>query len=420
MDQGGPIMIRIYGILILLVSALSFANDSTNFMESVVGVYTDLPPHPGHAQGHSFGSGVIIKEDGYILTNYHVIANAYNITVQTNQGLRAQATVVGSAPESDLSILKIDPIPGQPLSPIKVGKSCDVKIGDPVTAVGNPFGFEQTLTQGVVSHVDRNVGLSQRVQSYIQVDAAVNPGNSGGALINKKGELVGIVSGIFGQGVNIGLAFAIPTDMANPVIQQLMSKGYATNGWVGLATQPLTPELKDALDVQNHNGVLISEIVPGSPAYRANLSPKDIILSINDIQISSPQHLASLVTALGSQSLVELQYLRDNKLLSTRVKTDQPSAYTPQAPFGQWGLNLAEFNRMGLDGTEKNGVEINQVAYQSSAALSGLQPGDIIRAVDNVPIKGLNDIKNNRLAKRSKTHLLEIERNLHTFFATIR
>ena len=389
-------------------------------MESVVGVYIDYPQNPGQPASQSFGSGVVISENGHILTNHHVVSHAMNITVQTNKGQKAQAHVIGSAPEFDLSVIKIDPLPGQQLSPIAFGSSSNISIGDSVTAIGNPFGFEQTLTKGVVSHIDRQVGLSQRVQSYIQVDAAINPGNSGGALINAEGELVGIVSGIFGPRYNIGLAFAIPSDIANPVVKQLMNKGYATNGWVGLSTQPLTPELKDALNIQNHDGVLVSEITPGSPAYRANLNSQDIILSLNNIDINSPQHLASLVTALGSQTLIDLQYLRKNKVYNTRIKTDQVTSYNPTPPLGHWGLNLAEFTRMSLDGNEQQGVEVKQVAYQSSAALSGIQPGDIIKSVDNTQIHGLNDIKNNRLQTNSKTHLLEVERNMHTFFVPIR
>ncbi len=420
--QGGcRIMLyrRIYLAVTLIILA-STSVGSQDFMQSVVGVYIEYPHTPGVATApQAFGSGVILSEDGYIVTNHHVIQQALNIVVQTQQGFRANATVVGSAPEFDLSVIKIDGLPNQPFKPIKMGTSSHVSAGDQVTAIGNAFGFDQTLTQGVVSHIDREVGLSHRVKSYIQIDAAVNPGNSGGALVNKEGELVGIVSGIYGPRFNIGIAFAIPMDIADPVIKQLISKGHASTGWVGMSTQPLTPELKDALNIQNFNGVLVSEVMTGSPAHRANLTAKDVILEVNDIKVNSPQHFASLVTAHGSQSLLTMNYLRENKTYSTRIKTDQPNMHA-QNPLGKWGLNLSEYIHMRLDGIHDSGVEINQVAFQSSAALSGLQPGDIIKSVNERPIKNLDDILKSKIGNQRKTHLLEIERHQQRFFVPIR
>lgn len=414
-------MLKKVGLLVcFILSTVSISFAAQDFMQSVVGVYIEYPHMANSAPApQAFGSGVIISPEGYIVTNHHVIQQANNIIVQTQQGFRATATVVGSAPEFDLSVLKISPLPNQPFTPIKIGSSNSINAGDPVTAIGNAFGFDQTLTQGVVSHVDREVGLSHRVKSYIQIDAAVNPGNSGGALVNHSGELVGIVSGIYGPKFNIGIAFAIPMDIANPVIKQLISKGHASTGWVGMATQALTPELKDALNVHSYDGVLISEVVPGSPAQRANLNPQDIILDVNDIRVSSPQHFASLITAHGSQSLLTMNYLRANKVYSTRIKTDQPNHHV-DAPLGKWGLNLSEYNYMRLDGVYDSGVQVNQVAFQSSASLSGLQPGDIIKSVDNNPVHKLDDIKNSKIGAQSKTHLLEVERQQHRFYVPIR
>lgn len=408
--------------LILFLSMISLhATPMGDVMDSTVGIYVEYPAYMSqnpNVPNQAFGSGVILSEDGLIVTNQHVIQSADKIIVQTHDGQKEFAQVVGSAPEFDLAIIKINTLPNQPLTPIRFGKSCDIRQGDKVTAVGNSFGFEQTLTQGVVSHIDRDVRLSHRVSSYLQVDAAINPGNSGGALVNEKGELVGVVSGIYGPRMNIGIGFAIPIDVAKPVIQQLVSKGYVNSGWIGMATQSLTPELKDAINAQEYDGILISEVIPGSPAHKASLLPKDVILSVNDIKVNSPQHFASLVTAHGSHSLLSVNYLRENKTYTTKIKTDQPSAIGG-TDLGHWGMNLTEFYHLSLDGVVGTGVQVNQISSNSNGALSGLRPGDIIKAINDQPVKTLNDISSNQL-KKHKTNLLEISRNEQTFFVPIR
>lgn len=409
--------LRVFFTFLSLASLASSDNTPHDFMESVVGVYVEYYDH-NTGQNKAFGSGVIVSEDGYIVTNHHVIQQAMQIVVQTHEGQRAVARVIGAAPEFDISVLKIEPLPNQPFKPISIGESHHLHAGDSVTAIGNAFGFDQTLTHGVVIHIDRQVSLSSRVKSYIQVDAAVNPGNSGGALVNKNGELVGIVSGIFGPKFNIGIAFAIPADIATPVIKQLINKGHVNPGWIGMATQSLTPEIKDALDISNHDGVLVSEVYPGSPAERANLEAKDVILAVNDINILSPQHFASLITAQGNQTLLSMSYLRGHKVFTTRIKTDSPHQ-RPNNSLGTWGLNLMEYQHMQLDGKVDQGIEVHQVSYPSSAALSGIQTGDVIKSVDNIPIRSFNDIKQNAF-QPNKTHLIEIQRQQQIFFVPIR
>lgn len=408
-------------VLVLLSLVFSsYAASIYDVKESTVGVYVQYPQYavPENTPNQAFGSGVVISKDGYIITNHHVIQNAYSIVVQTDEGQKEFAQVVGVAPEFDLAVLKIDPLPNQELKPIKIGSSTNIKAGDPVTAIGNSFGFDQTLTTGVISHVDRDVNLSPRVRSYLQVDAAINPGNSGGALINNDGELVGIVTGLFGPRFNIGIAFAIPIDIAEPVVKQLINKGYVTSGWIGMATQPLTPELKDAISATNYDGVFISEVSAGSPAQRANLLPKDVILSVNDVPINSPQHFASLVTAYGSQSILSVSYLRDSKVHNTKIKTEKPTRLADKN-LGPWGMNLSEFQHLRLDGIVDTGVQVNQLSSHSSGALGGLQPGDIIKSINNKPIKSLDDVTKNQLHPK-KTNLLEISRQNHTFFVPIR
>lgn len=414
---GGTLMLA-YALVIL--SAFFSCASSHDVMESTVGIFVEYPQYAANPNlpNQAFGSGVVISKDGYIITNHHVVQNAQQIIVQTNEGQREFAQIVGAAPEFDIAVIKIETLPNQSLKPIKFGKSSAVKPGDPVTAIGNAFGFDQTLTTGVISHKDRDVSLSHKVRSYLQVDAAINPGNSGGALLNKDGELIGIVSGIFGRGFNIGIAFAIPIDIADPVIKQVVNKGYVNSGWVGMSTQTLTPELKDAIDAPQYDGVLVSEILPGSPAQRANLQPKDVILSVNDVPINSPAHFASLVTAHGSHSLLSVSYLRDNKVHSTKLKTEQQTRIAGN-DLGPWGMNLSEFHHLRLDGVIDTGVQVNQISAQSSGALGGLRPGDVIKSINNQPIKSLDDVARNKLHK-NKTNLLEISRQNRTFYVPIR
>lgn len=406
-------------VVLLSLFVQSIASTPHNFMESTVGIYIEYPQYLNQqGSNQAFGSGVIVSPDGYIVTNNHVVQNAQQIVVQTQKGQKEFAQVVGTAPDFDIAVIKINPLPDQPFTPIAFGNSNDIKAGDAVTAVGNAFGFDQSLTTGVISHVDRDVNLSHRVRSYLQVDAAVNPGNSGGPLMNDQGELIGIVSGIFGPRFNIGIAFAIPIDIATPVVKQLISKGYVNSGWAGMSTQPLTPELKDAIDAKNYDGILVSEVIPGSPAQRANLLPKDVILSLNDIPVSSPQHFSSLITAHGSQTLLSLSYLRNGNINSTKLKTEQPTL-VDKTNLGHWGINLSEFQHLKLDGVIDTGVQINQISSESNGMLNGLQSGDVIKSINGQPIKTLGDISKNQLNK-TKTNLLEISRQNHTFFVPIR
>gem|GEM_PF-7030626 len=408
-------------LMLILLSFCSFSQANTrDVLDSTVGLYVEFSQFAQHqnAPSHGFGSGVIISEDGYIITNHHVVQSAQSIVVQTHDGQRGFAEVIGIAPEFDIAVLKIDPLPNQPFRAVKFGQSNGIQAGDNVTAIGTSFGLEQTLTSGVISHQDRNVNLSPKIKSYLQVDAAINPGNSGGPLLNQDGELIGIVSAILGPRHFVGVAFAIPIDIASPVIKQLISKGYINSGWVGLSTQPLTPELKDAIGATQYEGVFISEILPGSPAQRANLLPKDIILSINDIQITSPQHFSSMVTAHGSHTLLSVSYLRDQKVHGTKIKTEQ-SGRAGRADLGHWGMNLSEFHHLRLDGKIDTGVQINQISAQSNGALGGLKSGDVIKSINNSPIKNLDDIAKSPLSKK-KANLLEITRENRTFFVPIR
>lgn len=408
-------------IVLIFMSTLVIPHaEETQVSDSVVGIYVKYPHSPSHHQAtQAFGSGFVVSESGYIATNNHVIQHAESIMIQTKSGHRTYATPIGFAPEFDLSVLKITPPPNEKLIPIKYGSSKNLSVGESVTAIGNAFGFDQTLTQGVLSNLDRDITLGSQVRSFLQIDAAVNPGNSGGPLLNNDGQLIGVVSGIFGPSgkFNIGIAFAIPVDIARPVINQLINKGHASTGWIGISTQPLTPGLKTAFHAETTHGVLISDVVPNSPAAQANLKPKDILIEVNNTPIQSPHHLTSLVTAQGSSSVLNMSYLRDNHIKTTRFKTDSPKIVQNDQN-DHWGIKLAEIEQASLNGDKSTKVIVSNISAQSNALLQGLAPGDTILSINHNNIHNLEDVTNSRVSDKN-LNLIEVMRNNARFFVPL-
>jgi serine protease DegS len=265
----------------------------------------------------SLGSGVLISDQGYVLTNNHVIAGADAIHVALLDGRVAPARVVGSDPETDLALLHIElrPLPSVPL-----GRTDALRVGDVVLAIGNPFGFGQTVTQGIVSATGRNyLGLAT-FENFIQTDAAINPGNSGGALINADGELVGINTAYYAQtGGSQGIGFAIPTDLARGVMDHLILHGRVIRGWLGVTPQDLTPELVDALQLPAGHGVLVSAVQQGGPAGIAGLRPWDIIVEIDGQPVINSRHALNRIASMTPGSVADLSVWRDGTMIERQV-----------------------------------------------------------------------------------------------------
>ena len=261
----------------------------------------------------SLGSAVLISHEGYLLTNNHVIAGADQIIVALKDGRETLARLVGSDPETDLAVLKID-LPDLPA--IAVGRSDRIRIGDVALAIGNPFGLQQTVTMGIISATGRNqLGLNT-YEDFIQTDAAINPGNSGGALIDAEGQLVGINTAIFSKsGGSQGIGFAIPVKLAMEVIQSIIEHGRVIRGWLGIEVQQLTPELIEAFGLQGRAGILVAGIYRGSPAQQANLLPGDIILSIDGEAASNGRRSMNQVARTQPGQRIQIEILRDGKLL---------------------------------------------------------------------------------------------------------
>jgi len=287
-----------------------------------------FPSMPQRRLESSLGSGVIISPQGYVLTNYHVIAEADEIQVALRDGRNAGATVVGVDPESDLAVLKVqlDNLPA-----ITLGQSDTLRVGDVVLAIGNPFGVGQTVTMGIVSATGRDrLGLNT-YENFIQTDAAVNPGNSGGALVNAYGQLVGINTAIFSRsGGSQGIGFAIPVSLAGDIMQEIIQHGRVIRGWLGIEAQDLTAEMAASLRLRNIKGVLVSGVLRGGPADRAGLQPGDVITAVNNEPIIDSKAAMKTIAQVKPGTVIHLQGVRGAGRFELDVQvTERPPVVRP-------------------------------------------------------------------------------------------
>jgi serine protease DegQ len=287
--------------------------------------YEDNAPQ----QASSLGSGVLVSHDGYILTNHHVVEAADQIEVALADGRKAKGRIIGSDPETDLAVIKIEL--GNNLPAITFGQSDQAQVGDIVLAVGNPFAVGQTVTMGIVSAVKRNhLGLNA-FENFIQTDAAINPGNSGGALVDVNGNLIGINSAIYSpNGGSLGIGFAIPVSTAKKIMEQIIQSGSVTRGWIGVAVQEITPELAESFKLGKIQGVLISEVVRGGPADQAKVKAGDILTSVDNKPLIDSSSMLETIAALQPGKTVALKLLRNQKEVVVQVKIGRRPRPKPQ------------------------------------------------------------------------------------------
>jgi len=357
-------------------------------------------PEPQERQQRGLGSGVVYSSDGLVLTNNHVIEGADEITVTTADGIDYDAEVAGTDEKSDVAVLRLKGTV-KDLVPIVVGDSSKLRVGDVVLAIGNPFGLSQTVTMGIVSAKGRSeTGIDVDYADFIQTDAAINPGNSGGALVNMAGELVGINTAIFSRtGGYQGIGFAIPSSMAKEIAQSLLEHGKVVRGWLGIGIQDVDPEIASAMGLPNHDGVLVSDVDPGSPAEKGGLQRGDVVLTVAGKKTNSSTQLRNLVAATGANKKVEVAILRNGKpqtlsIVLGELKTDSASAKPGAAePHEQTleglsleGLDAKLRQRLNLPGSIKQGVVVTGVAPGSNAAEHGIAPGDVIVEVNRKPV----------------------------------
>jgi serine protease Do len=385
--------------------------------------FGDRPP-PG--QQRSLGSGFIVSDDGYIITNSHVIGEADKITVRLSDKTEYEATVVGSDDKTDIALIKITP--KGPLPTVPLGDSSALQVGDWVMAIGNPFGLEQTLTVGIVSAKGRVINAGP-YDDFIQTDTSINPGNSGGPLMNLKGEVVGINSAIFSQsGGNIGIGFAIPIDMAKSIVAQLRDTGKVTRGWLGVAIQSVTPELGKSFGLNDPKGALVAEVTKDGPAEKSGLERGDIITAFNGTLIKDSHELPSLVAQTPVGSTAEVTVLRGGKEKTFSIQLgelkDQPvQAEQTEESGDDWGMTVADITseaarRFQLEESQK-GVVVTAVEPGSPAELAGIQAGDVIEEVNRQQITSIEDFTKAMAQGEEKETLLLLARRgtFSSFFA---
>ena len=346
------------------------------------------------------GSGVIVdSRKGYVLTNFHVIDEANEITVSLYDRRVFTAKVVGKDERTDIALLQIDP---KELTQMPIGDSDDMKVGDYVVAIGNPFTLGHTVTQGIVSAKGRATGVEGQdgFEDFIQTDAAINPGNSGGALINLKGELIGINTAIFGPGGNIGIGFAIPTNMVKTVMAQLTEFGEVRRGVIGVTIQNMDPELAKNLGVERAEGALIMSVVKGSPAEKAGLKGGDVVIEMDGKPLHSQTELRNRLGLTQVGTSVALTILRDKQRRDVKVTIAKPPTDQVLAKVeGRPALEGASYTTAD-SGDRAKGVKVTDVERDSKAAQVGLKPGDIIVAVNR---KSVGNIEEFRTAMKEST-----------------
>lgn len=341
----------------------------------------------------SLGSGFIISDDGYILTNAHVIDGADTVTVRLNDRRELKAKVIGQDQKTDIALIKVD---ASGLPTLKMGDSDGLETGEWVAAIGSPFGFDHSVTAGIVSAINRTLPTDSYVP-FIQTDVAINPGNSGGPLFNLDGEVVGINSQIFTRsGGFMGVSFAIPINVAMDIADQLKDNGHVDRGWLGVVIQPVSDDLADSFGLDRARGALIADVAPDSPAAKSGLRSGDIILKAGDSDIDTSDALPRLIGRVSPNDSIDLRVQRDGKEQTITVKVGQwPDADSDTGDVSQAGNDSIGLAVSGLSAEQRQqldidaGVLIQQVAPDSAAARAGLQSGDVIvelagKSVDSV------------------------------------
>jgi serine protease Do/serine protease DegQ len=377
--------------------------------------FFNVPNQSRQQQKNSLGSGVIIdSSQGLVLTNNHVIDKADKIMVTLNDGRQLNAELIGTDPEADIAIIKV---PVNNLTQLPIADSSQLKVGDFVVAIGNPFGLGQTVTSGIVSALGRSGLGIEGYEDFIQTDASINPGNSGGALVNLRGELVGMNTAILApNGGNVGIGFAIPTKMIMPIKDLLVKHGEVKRGLLGVTTQDLTPELVNAFNLENKQGAAISRIESNSPAAKAGLEPGDIIVLANGHPVKSSQDIRNIVGLLQIGDNVNIEYFRGNEkksVVATIGKQEQEQLAGEKLHRLLKGTLLGATQKDQIDG-----VLIAKIQSSSYAWRMGLRPGDVIVSANRYRISNLAELQ--KVIDPNNALLINIQRGQEGFFVVLR
>ncbi|EKD44975.1 MAG: hypothetical protein ACD_70C00132G0002 [uncultured bacterium] len=368
-------------------------------------------------KAYAVGSGVVFNaEKGLIVTNAHVVQDQKAIVVTLKNGERFHAKLLAKDADYDIAILQIH---APHLTALPFANSDTLKVGDFVTAIGSPYGLSQTVTSGVVSALDRSHPQIEGYQSFIQTDAPINPGNSGGALVDMKGNWIGINTAMVAPSDgNIGIGFAIPSNMAQRVVEQLLKYGKVEHGVLGVIVQNITPELESALNLHTTTGAMISEIVPETPAAASQLKIKDVITRVDGHVIKSAEQLRNVLGLVHPGTSAQVTLLRDGKTETIPVTIANPKTLQqPKIPYLS-GMRLQKINELEKDGTHLQGLMVTALTDASTGALAGLALGDVITAIDSKPVTTIEALQTS-LAQQQKPLLLSITRGNNNFFLVL-
>lgn len=422
--QVAPAVVNIYTRKVVRTVSPLFADP---FFRQFFGNQMGLPQERVQ---RSLGSGVIVKADGTVVTNNHVIRDSDEITVVLADRREFEATLVGADERTDLAVLKIN-AGDQPLPVLPQGDSDALEVGDVVLAIGNPFGVGQTVTMGIVSALARTAVGGSDYRSFIQTDAAINPGNSGGALVDLEGRLVGINSAIYSSGEgggSIGIGFAIPSAMVKAVLAGITSGGKAVRPWLGAAGQPVTAEMFQALKLNRPYGVLVNGVHTGSPAEQADIKVGDVILAVNGREVDDPEALRFRIATLSVGTSAQLTVSRNgqekNITVTLKSPPDSPArdisdigGHNPFTGATVANINPALSEEMGLEHIEA-GVTIVKVKRGTIANHLQFQPGDVIAKLNNRAVASVADLKSS-LEGQVKSWAITIKRGGQTFTLTV-
>lgn len=378
------------------------------------------------------GSGVVIDDKGFILTNNHVVGGADEIKVQFQDGKELPAKIVGTDPRSDLAVISVQ-AKGYSLKAAPLGDSEKLAVGEWVMAIGNPFGLDHTVTVGVISAKGRS-GIGDRsgnYQDFLQTDASINPGNSGGPLVNLNGEVIGINTAILGPGGNIGIGFAVPSDMAKPIARELIASGKVKRPFLGISMQPYTSDMAKAMGAPE-KGALVGQLTNGAPAEKAGVRRGDVIVKVDGKSVGSSRDVQRYVLARRVGDTIGLEVWRDGKLMSLQAKTAElpgeegvagaATGEDAQAGKAKLGLGLQTLSpqlseRFGL--RAQQGALINSVRPGSPAAEAGLQRGDVIIEVDRRPVHSADEVVRVLGSERAGGHVLLVQRGEQSLFVLL-
>jgi serine protease Do len=392
-----------------------------------------LPPqqqNPRKYHEYGQGSGFIISEDGYIMTNNHVVGNVDKITVELEDGRKFEnAKLIGTDPDTEVALIKIE---GNNFPVLPMGNSDNIEIGDWVIAIGNPFGLNETVTVGVISAVGRSNVHIAAYEDFIQTDAAINPGNSGGPLINLEGKAIGINTAIFSEsGGYMGIGFAIPINMARNIEQQLKESGKVIRGYLGIYGQDVTPDMAELLNLKNSQGIIVASVEKGSPADKAGIESHDVLLEMNGKKIESYDSFRNEIADLKPGTNVRLSVLRNGEIRNITVTLGERPSEVAQTSQPKTTKKSQETLGIDVQNVTKDiaeqfgypigeGVIVTRVAQGSPAAEAGVQPGDLIQSVNQESVNSVDEFEKVVANTKENKVLLLIRRGQYSQFIIVR